>query len=99
MKGFGSEKLQHRTAKYWVSCYKRDDEDEPISVHRAEINYMPGQSKQQKMLEYCHDLFRYGPNVWEVLVHQGPTDSPESGDQVVARMSREWFSECQELHV
>ena len=98
--GFGDrDRSEWRTARYWISCYEKGNEDDPISCHRAEILYKPGQSKQQKMLAYCHDIFRYSPPVWEVLVHQGPTEVPESGDQIVARLSREEFDGCEELTI
>lgn len=98
-KGFGDRDLEWRTARYWVSCYEKDNEDEPISCHRVDIMYKPGQSKQQKMLAYCSDIFRYSPPVWEVLVHQGPSEIPESGDQIVARLGRERFEGCEELTI
>ena len=98
-KGFGERDSEWRTARYWVSCYEKDNEDEPISCHRTDIMYKPGQSKQQKMLAYCRGIFRYSPAVWEVLVHQGPSEVPESGDQIVARLGRERFEGCEELTI
>jgi hypothetical protein len=98
-KGFGERDSEWRTARYWVSCYEKDNEDEPISCHRAEIMYKPGQSKQQKMLAYCNDIFKYSPSIWEVLVHQGASEVPESGDQIVARLGRERFEGCEELTI
>jgi hypothetical protein len=98
-RGFGDRDLESRATRYWISCYEKENEDEPISCHRAEITYKPGQSKQQKMLAYCYDIFRYSPSIWEVLVHQGPSEIPESGDQIVARLSRERFDDCAELTI
>ena len=99
MKGFGTVKPKTRTATYWVARYVRDDEDEPVSVDRQLIEYVPGQDKQRLMLAHCHEIFRTYPDVWEVLVHQGSDPVPESGDQVVARLSRERFSGCEELTI
>jgi hypothetical protein len=99
MKGFGTIKSKKRTATYWVACYLREDEDEPISVDKQTIEYMPGQNKERRMLAYCHEIFRAFPDIWEVLVHQGSAPVPESGDQIVARLSRERFNGCEELTI
>jgi hypothetical protein len=36
-------------------------------------------------------------NIWEILVHQGPSEVPGSGDQIVIRLSREPFKGCSQL--
>jgi hypothetical protein len=36
-------------------------------------------------------------NIWEILVHQGPSEGPDSGDQIVIRLSREPFKGCSQL--
>jgi hypothetical protein len=99
MKGFGTIKSKKRTATYWVARYLREDEDEPISVDKQTIEYMPGQDKERLMLAHCHEIFRAFPDIWEVLVHQGSAPVPESGDQIVARLSRERFNGCEELTI
>jgi hypothetical protein len=99
MKGFGTIKSKKRTATYWVARYLREDEDEPISIDKQTIEYVPGQDKERLMLAYCHEIFRTFPDIWEVLVHQGSTPVPESGDQIVARLSRERFNGCEELTI
>jgi hypothetical protein len=99
MKGFGTIKPKKRTATYWVARYLREDEDEPISVAKQTIEYIPGQNKERLMLAHCHEIFRTSPDVWEVLVHQGVDSVPESGDQIVARLSREHFNGCEELTI
>ncbi len=99
MKGFGTIKSKKRTATYWVARYLREDEDEPISVDKQTIEYVPGQDKERLMLAHCHEIFRAFPDIWEVLVHQGSAPVPESGDQIVARLSRERFNGCEELTI
>jgi hypothetical protein len=99
MKGFATKNPVLRKSKYWISCYTQDNEDEPISVTKAEIEYKPGQNREQKMLAHCHKIFKSDPGIWEALVHQGPSDIPESGDQIVARLSREPFDGADELTV
>lgn len=99
MKGFKSSTQLKRTATYWIASYLKDNEDEPLSIKKQKIEYLPGQSKEQLMLRYCHNVFKNSPEVWEVLVHQGPHEVPDSGDQVVARLSRERFDGCEELTI
>lgn len=99
MKGFSSAQPKLNTSKYWISCYEQDNEDEPISVDRIEIKFKPGENKERKMLSYCHKLFKSKPEVWEVLVHKGPSEIPESGDQIIARISRAPFDGAEELVV
>jgi hypothetical protein len=99
MKGFGTIKSKKRTATYWVARYLREDEDEPISIDKQTIEYVPGQDKERLMLAHCHEIFRAFPDIWEVLVHQGSASVPESGDQIVARLSRERFNGCEELTI
>ena len=99
MKGFGTTKTKNRIATYWVARYVRDNEDEPIAVDRQTIEYVPGQDKERLMLAHCHEIFRASPDVWEVLVHQGSDSVPESGDQIIARLSRERFNGCEELTI
>jgi hypothetical protein len=99
MKGFATKQPVLRTSKYWVSCYAQDNEDDPVSVVHTAIQYKPGQKHQDKMLEYCHKIFKSDPGVWEILVHKGPSEIPDSGDQIVARLSREPFDGADELIV
>ena len=35
--------------------------------------------------------------VWEILIHDGPTQVPATGDAILARLSREQFKESVEL--
>jgi hypothetical protein len=95
--GFLSAKTKTNKTKYWISCYNKDDEDEPYSVNRIEIEFSKGENKEKKMLMYCHDIFKSDPGVWEILVHQGPDKTPATGDLVVARLSREPFRDSEEL--
>lgn len=99
MKGFGTSKPSKRTANYWIACYSRENEDEPISIRKQPIEYVSGQDKEQLMLKECHRLFRQDQALWEVLVHQGPNEVPDSGDQIVARLSREKFDGAEELTI
>lgn len=98
-KGFLLKTAPNKYATYWVARYTQDNEDEPFCVVQTKISYKQGQDKEQAMLRHCHHIFKNEPEVWEVLVHQGPEDTPQSGEQIVARLSREPFDGAEELTV
>jgi hypothetical protein len=91
MKGFTAGKQKEKQATYWISCYTKDNEDEPFGVTKKQLTYKPGQDKDKLILTYCSQLMKINSSIWEILVHQGPTDSPENGDQITHRLSREKF--------
>jgi hypothetical protein len=91
MKGFSSSKQKEKTATYWIACYDRNNEDEPFGISKKQLTYKPGQSKDRMILRYCTDLMNLNQNIWEILVHQGPTEVPEHGDQITHRLSRQKF--------
>lgn len=90
-KGFVSSAQSTCTASYWVACYSKDDEDTPMGIHKKIISYKPGQDKEKLIVRYCHQLFNVNKTIWDVLVHQGPQEVPDHGDQIVLRMSRDIF--------
>ena len=94
MKGFGSTKQHQRSASYWVAAYVKENDDEPITVHKKILIYKPGQDKESMMMRYCNSIMKTNHNIWEILVHQGPSEIPASGDQIVIRVSREPFKGC-----
>lgn len=98
-RGFGDSKQKRRSSSYWVAAYAKDDEDTPVFVTRNTIEYVPGQNIERLMLLYCHSLLVEKPDIWEVLVHQGPDEVPQSGEQIVARLSREPFDQAKVLEV
>jgi hypothetical protein len=91
MKGFAAIKQTEKTARYWIACYTQEDEDVPFDTYKKALAYKPGQDKDKLILEYCRDVMRINKHVWELLVHQGPNDTPDNGDQITLRMSREQF--------
>jgi hypothetical protein len=94
MKGFSSTQQQTKLAFYWVASYTKDNEDEPIDIHKKILTYKPGQDKDALMTKYCHSIMKINKNIWEILVHQGPSEVPDTGDQIVIRVSREPFKGC-----
>jgi hypothetical protein len=99
MKGFKTIQPKLNKTKYWVSCYSKENEDDPLSIERLVIEFKQGENKDEKMLKHCYQLFKNNEGVWEVLVHKGVSNVPESGDQIVARLSREPFKDAEELTV
>jgi hypothetical protein len=91
MKGFSSTKQHTRSSSYWVASYTKDNQDEPLGIHKKVLSYKPGQDKELLMIRYCNLIMKINQNIWEILVHQGPDDIPDSGDQIVLRLSREKF--------
>jgi hypothetical protein len=91
MKGFGLTKQPTKSAAYWIAAYAKDNEDEPIDVYKKVLSYKPGQNKELLMIRYCNSVMKINRNIWEMLIHQGPTEIPDSGDQIVLRLSREKF--------
>jgi hypothetical protein len=97
MKGFSSTKQHTRSSSYWVAVYAKDNDDEPIDIHKKILTYKPGQDKETLMTNYCNSIMKINRNIWEILVHQGPSEVPDSGDQIVIRLSREPFKGCSQL--
>lgn len=90
-KGFVSSVQPTRTASYWVACYSKDDEDVPMGIHKKVLKYKVGQDKEKLIVNYCRQLFKINQTIWDVIVHQGSSEVPDHGDQVVLRMSRDVF--------
>jgi hypothetical protein len=97
MQGFSSTKQHTRSSSYWVASYTKDNEDEPLGIHKKVLSYKPGQDKETLMTNYCNSIMKINRNIWEILVHQGPSEVPDSGDQIVIRLSREPFKGCSQL--
>ena len=91
MKGFVDSKQPIKTSQYWIACYTKDEEDVPFGISKKVLTYKPGQDKDKLILEYCRKLMQINETIWELLVHQGPNDVPDHGDQITLRMSREKF--------
>jgi hypothetical protein len=94
MKGFSTTKQQQRSASYWVAAYAKDNDDEPIAIEKKILIYKTGQDKEAMMMRYCNSIMKINHSIWEILVHQGPSEVPDTGDQIVIRVSREPFKGC-----
>ena len=94
MKGFVSVKQQTRSSSYWIAVYTKENDDEPIEIYKKVLNYKQGQDKEKLIINYCNSIMKTNNNIWEMLIHQGPSEIPDSGDQIVLRLSRERFKGC-----
>lgn len=97
MKGFAATQHKTQSSSYWVASYTKDNDDEPIGIHKKVLSYKPGQDKDKLIIRYCNKIMQINKNVWEILVHQGPSEIPDDGDQIVLRLSREPFNGCSEV--
>jgi hypothetical protein len=86
-----------RLKRYWVSIYSREDEDTPLEVTRLPIAYRPGQDPLELALQFARALLLGNDAAFDVIIHDGPDPEPSSGDQVLARLSREPFRDCAPL--
>lgn len=74
----------------WFSCYGQGDEDEPLSVTREVLPAAHGQDIARLAVLHARRLLA-DPQVHEVIAHRGPSQEPERGDDVIARVCREAF--------
>ena len=56
MKGFSSTQQTTKSASYWVASYTKDNEDEPLGIHKKVLTYKPGQDKEILMTNYCNSI-------------------------------------------
>jgi hypothetical protein len=68
MKGFNSTKQRTRSSSYWVAVYTKDNDDEPIDIHKKILTYKPGQDKETLMTNYCNSIMKINRNIWKFLI-------------------------------
>jgi hypothetical protein len=89
--GFGITAPPRRTIKVWFSLYHRDDEDTPLAINRVSIPCAPGQDLARLAVHHARDILATQLDVFEVIAHRGPSETPAKGDDVLARVCREPF--------
>lgn len=95
-KGFGPPPV-YKTKQLWVALYSKDNEDEPIEVKQLHIPFRPGQNPVEKARDQAQLWMNQDPNIWDVLIYGGPSPEPASGDDILVRMCREPFKDCEQL--
>ena len=96
IKGF-AEPIETKTKKFWLSAFTQDNEDDPFEIVRVELPRKSIESAIKLAVKAGKQWMDTDDSVWEVLIHDGPTQVPSTGDAVLARLSREQFKESIEL--
>ena len=95
-RGF-AEPIEIKTKKFWLSAFTQDNEDDPFEIVRVELPRKSIESAIKLAVKAGKQWMDTDDSVWEVLIHDGPTQVPSTGDAVLARLSREQFKESIEL--
>jgi hypothetical protein len=95
-KGFGvPEKI--KTKKFWLAAFTQENEDDPFSIIRIEVPRKSTEAALKLAVKSGKKWIDLDTSVWEVLIHDGLTEVPATGDAILARLSREQFKESIEL--
>jgi len=95
-KGF-AEPIETKTKKFWLSAFTQDNEDDPFEIVRVELPRKSIESAIKLAVKAGKQWMDTDDSVWEILIHDGPTQVPSTGDAVLGRLSREQFKESIEL--
>ena len=95
-KGFVTP-VQIKTKKFWISAFTQDNEDDPFEIVRVELPRKSIESAIKLAVKAGKKWMDEDDSVWEILIHDGPTQVPSTGDAVLGRLSREHFKESIEL--
>jgi hypothetical protein len=97
-KGFATP-VQTKTKKFWLSAFTQDNEDDPFTTVRVEFPRKSTESATKLAVVAGKKWMDTDDSVWEILIHDGPTPIPSTGDAILARLSREQFRESIELKI
>ena len=97
IKGF-AEPIETKTKKFWLSAFTQDNEDDPFEIVRVELPRKSIESATKLAVKAGKKWMDADESVWEILIYDGPTEVPSTGDAVLARLSREQFKESIELN-
>ena len=95
-KGFAAP-TEPKTKKFWLSAFTQDNEDDAIEIVRVTLPRKSTESAIKLAVKAGKKWMDTDDSVWEVLIHDGPTQIPFTGDAIIARLSREQFKESIEL--
>ena len=95
-KGFAAP-VKTKTKKFWLSAFTQDNEDDPFEIVRVSLPRKSVESAVKLAVKAGKQWMDTDDSVWEVLIHDGPSQIPSTGDAVLARLSREQFKESIEL--
>jgi hypothetical protein len=86
-----------KTKKFWLAAFTQDNEDDPLMVVRVELPRKSTEAAIKLAVKAGKKWMDTDDVVWEILIHDGPTQVPATGDALLARLSREQFSKSVEL--
>jgi len=86
-----------KTKKFWLAAFTQDNEDDPLMVVRVELPRKSTEAAIKLAVKAGKKWMDTDDVVWEILIHDGPTQVPATGDAILARLSREQFSKSVEL--
>ena len=95
-KGFVTP-AQTKTKKFWLSAFTQDNEDDPFEIVRVEFPRKSTESAIKLAIAAGKKWMDTDDSVWEILIYDGPTQIPSTGEAILARLSREPFKESIEL--
>tara|TARA_R110002126_G_scaffold19202_1_gene72260 strand:- start:1605 stop:1913 length:309 start_codon:yes stop_codon:yes gene_type:complete len=95
-KGFAAP-VKTKIKKFWLSAFTQDNEDDPFEIVRVSLPRKSTESAIKLAVAAGKQWMDTDDSVWEVLIHDGPTQIPSTGDAILARLSREQFKESTEL--
>ena len=96
IKGF-SAPTEIKTKKFWLAAFTQDNEDDPFMIVRVELPRKSTEAAIKLAVKAGKKWMDTDDTVWEILIHDGPTQVPATGDAILARLSREQFRESMEL--
>ena len=94
--GFATER-QVKTKKFWLSAFTKDNEDDPFTIVHVELPRTSTESALDLAVKAGKQWMDTDDSVWEILIHDGPSQLPATGDAILARLSREQFKESIQL--
>jgi len=86
-----------KTKKFWLAAFTQDNEDDPLMVVRVELPRKSTEHAIKLAVKAGKKWMDTDDVVWEILIHDGPTQVPATGDAILARLSREQFNKSVEL--
>jgi len=86
-----------KTKKFWLAAFTQDNEDNPFMIIRIELPRKSTEHAIKLAVKAGKHWIDTDDMVWEILIHDGPTQVPATGDAILARLSREQFNESMEL--
>ena len=96
IKGFGTP-TEIKTKKFWLAAFTQDNEDDPFMIVRVELPRKSTEAALKLAVTASKQWMDTDDMVWEILIHDGPTQVPATGDAILARLSRDQFKESIEL--